>query len=272
MNAQNEREKPIRLIVSDLDGTLLGPDGLLPQHIHILEEIERLRECGIGFTIISGRPRPFLQEISNTLGITLPIVACNGGIVMQRGQILVQESFPLRAVRKLMEKARALHATVLYYHDDMAWALEETPWIVKQKGTVREFTLHIPEESEWEHGLLEKISILYKDQRHVFQEIKPYLDELDTQLSIVRYGENSCEIMAKGVDKSMGLLAISKLTGIPIGQIMAIGDDENDIGMLRLAGIGVAVANASPRSKSAATYLCGATHTEGVIEAMHLIC
>jgi len=269
MNTNNERGNPIRLIVSDLDGTLLDPDGQLP--LQILDEIERLRKIGIGFTIISGRPRPFLQEVSNALDITLPLVACNGGVVMQRGKILVQESFPMHAVRKLMEKARALKATVLYYHDDKASAMEETPWIVKQKGTVREFTLHIPEKSEWDHGLLEKISILYKGQPHVYQEIKPYLDELDTQLSIVRYGENSCEIMAKGVDKSMGLLAISKLTGIPIDQIMAIGDDENDIGMLRLAGIGVAVANASPRSKSAATYLCEASHTAGVIEAMHLI-
>ncbi|GEM_PF-873658 len=269
MNANNEREKPIRLIVSDLDGTLLDPDGQLP--LHILDEIARLREIGIGFTIISGRPRPFLQELSTTLGINLPIVACNGGVVMQNGQILVQESFPMRTTRKIMEKARALKATVLYYHDDKAFAMEETPWIVKQKGTVREFTLHIPEESEWEYGFLEKISILYKGQRQIFQEIKPYLDELHTQLSIVRYGENSCEIMAKGVDKSMGLLAISKITCIPIDQIMVIGDDENDIGMLREAGIGVAVANASLGAKSAATYLCEASHTDGVIEAIHLI-
>jgi hydroxymethylpyrimidine pyrophosphatase-like HAD family hydrolase len=83
-----------------------------------------------------------------------------------------------------------------------------------------------------------------------------------------RSGEGSFIITNRGVDKGTGLLILAEHFGVPREAILAIGNDENDIPMLEAAGVGVAVANASPRTLAAADWIAPDVRHAGAAEAI----
>ncbi|MDX9985143.1 HAD family hydrolase [Sphaerochaeta sp.] len=260
-------EPKIRLVVSDLDGTLLDEEGRLPPFL--LPVVQSLDQKGIGFTFISGRPLPFLRGIIDELKLTMPFGTANGGMIYRGTSILKESLFPMGALRGLMETACSNGATVLYYLEDIPYTMSVTPWILRQRGTIREYKLAKPTEKQWAEGQLEKISMIFDDVGEIYRIVSPLLDVLEEEYTIVRYNTRSCEIMAQDVSKGRALIMLSEILGIPLSQIMAIGDDENDIDMLEKAGLGVAVGNAVESAMNAADYVCKAHNTEGVIEAIN---
>ncbi len=128
----------------------------------------------------------------------------------------------------------------------------------------------IPTNEQWSKGKLEKISMIFDDVGMLYQRVSPLLDALETEYTVVRYGTRSCEIMAKDVSKGRAIVLLSEIVDIPLSQVLAIGDDENDIEMLTVSGFGVAVGNAVESARKAADYVCKAHNTEGgVIEAIN---
>jgi Cof subfamily protein (haloacid dehalogenase superfamily) len=256
----------IRLVVSDLDGTLLDQKEEISSEA--IELVRSLSQSGVGFSLISGRPIPFMDEIARTLNVSLPMAACNGAVIFQGLTVLEEHSFALRSLRKLTEEAHRRGVTVLYYTLHESFAFEETPWIVSQKGTIREYQIHRPYENEWDIIRPVKVSLLFKDKPEAWNVMIPLLDEAENRHTIVRYEGRSVEITLKGRTKERGLQSICELSNISIENTMAIGDELNDYGMLQHAGLGVAVGNAVPSIKAQADWVARSGYTEGVVEAI----
>ncbi len=75
-------------------------------------------------------------------------------------------------------------------------------------------------------------------------------------------------VMRKGTDKSTGIKKACEVLGISTGSVAAIGDSENDVGMLNGCGWGVATANASAQTKAVASHVTEGSHGEGVVQAL----
>jgi phosphoglycolate phosphatase (TIGR01487 family) len=75
-------------------------------------------------------------------------------------------------------------------------------------------------------------------------------------------------IMPKGMDKVVGVKRACAIIGVPLDNVLAIGDSENDIKMISTCGTGVAVANSTKELKAAAKYVCKMAHGDGVVEAL----
>jgi len=75
-------------------------------------------------------------------------------------------------------------------------------------------------------------------------------------------------IMPKGIDKIVGVKRACAMIGVPLEKVLAIGDSENDIKMIKNCGTGVGVANATKELKAAAKYVCKKAHGDGVVEAL----
>src|SRR5262249_20631222 len=89
---------PIKLVVSDVDGTLVTPDKSLTDAT--IRAVQRLREHGIGFTIVSSRPPAGIRMLVETLALTLPIGVFNGGAIVQTDlSVLEQHLVPAAAAR-----------------------------------------------------------------------------------------------------------------------------------------------------------------------------
>lgn len=258
--------REIKAVITDLDDTLLSPTKEISDEAVAL--IHKIKEMGVAFTFITGRPKYAVENFAKRVQIDEAIVSCNGGLIFKGEEILVKHSFKASKLRAVMEKANALDLTVLFYLDDVEYALKETSWVKVRKDAGRNFPIRTLTDSEWETIEFEKLNIMADGLTEDFAKLIADIEDLRKEFSIALYGHNGCEIVSKEVNKAVGMHELAKILGIKVEEIMAIGDNANDHEMLEQAGIGVAVGNAQPATKQYADYICKKPYTEGVIEAI----
>lgn len=255
----------IRLVVTDLDGTLLNPDRTISDRA--VEAIGRLREKGVLFTFITGRPWCGAERFAVRCGIDIPVITCNGAVINRGYDMLWRSPMPLEPLRELLERAVNGGLTVLYSQAGRESAMSETGWTRQ-----RNYPIHFPAEGEWAELTADKVNLISGEKRAEFRELMPIFHKLRDRYKFVCYTDTGCEVSAAGVTKASALEQYAASQNIALSQVMAVGDNENDLEMLRLAGIGVAVGNATEAAKAAAGYVCRACNTDGVVEAIEKFC
>lgn len=260
----------IKLVVSDLDGTLLNRYGKIESDV--LDMIKRLNDKGILFTVATGRSISMAEEILEILNITMPYVLCNGAIVVRQKNIIIKKSIPLKILRAVLEKAMKLGMTVIYCVDGIDSLFEETPWSLHRKEDyLKNLKLRKLEDSEWDNIEVDKVFILNdKDDERInfIREDKSIIDNC----SLTQYGNKSLEIVKKGINKYSGLETFISDFNIDASNVLAIGDHYNDTEMIKYVGYGIAVANAADDIKKHAYYVAKNEYYLGVIEAINKFC
>lgn len=256
----------IRLVVTDLDGTLLSPERTISDRA--VEVIQRLREQKILFTFITGRPWCAAERFARRVGIEIPVITCNGAVINRGYEIIWRDPMPLLHLRGLLEAAVDEGLTVLFSQKGAETAMSETDW-VKQ----RNYPVHYPEDQEWSELTADKVNLISGERQEAFRRLSGSFQGLSGKYKFVCYGDTGCEIAGKGVTKAAALERYAAALGLDLKkQVMAVGDNENDLEMLRAAAVGAAVSNATEAAKEAADYVCAASRTNGVIEAIERFC
>lgn len=255
----------IRLVVTDLDGTLLSPERTISDRA--VEIIGQLRKKGVLFTFITGRPWCGAERFAERVGIDIPVITCNGAVINRGYDMLWRSPMPLGPLRELLERAVGDGLTVLYSQAGMEAAMSETDWTRK-----RNYPIHFPAQEEWAELSADKVNLISGEKTAEFREISAIFNNLRDRYRFVCYTDIGCEISAAGVNKAAALERYAASQGVSLSQVMAVGDNENDLEMLRLAGTGAAVGNATEAAKAAAQYVCRACNTDGVVEAIEKFC
>lgn len=261
--------KDIKLIVCDLDGTLIDRDEIVPDRIKQLTQ--ELTNRRIIFTIVTGRSKQMAQPMLDALSITSPYIINNGAQIRTENQILFHQNFAVLALKESLLKARDYGMSVVFCHaNGQDTVLAETPWT---QAKHQEFgiykTVYLPTENDWTQLQLQKIIIIDKD--FAIERVSTELSKLK-QLNVIHYGNGGIEIMAKDTDKANAVTKLAEHLRIDLSQVLAIGNDQNDIEMLKRCGVGAAVANANSTVKSVADYICQDSLSAGVAEAIALFC
>jgi len=260
----------IKLVVSDLDGTLLNRDGKIENDV--LDMIKRLNDKGILFTIATGRSISMAENILDLLNITIPYVLCNGAVIVRQKNIIVKKSIPLKIIREVLEKAIKLGMTVIYCVDGIDSLFEETPWSLQRKEDyLKNLKLRKLEDSEWDNIEVDKVFILNEknnDEINFIGKDKSIIDNC----SLTQYGNRSLEIVKKGINKYFGIEYLMSDLNIDVSNVLAIGDHYNDAEMIKDVGYGIAVANAPDEIKKNAYYVTQDEYYLGVIEAINKFC
>ena len=97
---------------------------------------------------------------------------------------------------------------------------------------------------------------------------RTFIRRLGDQYSYTRYGDKAVEIVHPGCTKAAGVAELAKRLNIPMSDVLAIGDDENDLQMLRLAGHTATVQNALAKVKPLVAYVSPYCHSAGVFDAV----
>ncbi|GGF93891.1 HAD family hydrolase [Paenibacillus aceti] len=261
---------PIRLIVSDLDGTLLSAAHTLPSSTAAAIR-EYIRQGGC-FTLATGRPYITARPIIQQLGLNLPVILCNGAVVARsNGMTLARCGISLASLYDLLYAACQDGLDVLLFCGEEVWSLARSSNIVdyerKEGVTCSLISLHEIQQSSSE---IEKAILLgpIEHSRRLFAEFADRSPAFHPSIAAFQSEDNYLELVPGQVSKGTALQQVATILDIPLDQVMAIGNQLNDLPMLQAAGIGVAVANSPEELRQAADYVCESSYSEGVLEAM----
>lgn len=260
----------IRLIVSDLDGTLLSPDHQLPADV--LGTVQQYMRQGGYFTLATGRPLASARKTISRFGIELPVILCNGAVLAKGDTIIESHGMPAAVVSELLMTAHESGLHVLMFRRSNIHAFHRSTAIenYEHKEEV-ECSIVSVNSSDWQSGDLDKAILIgsIEQSRRIWQAWK---ERLNGQVAAFQSESDYLELVPGQVSKGAALLRLTELLDIRPDEVLAIGNQMNDLTMLQAAGIGAAVANSPQELKNAADYVCQAAYGQGVIEAIeHLV-
>ncbi len=265
--------KKIRLIALDVDGTLLDDAKKLPAANR--EALAEASARGIRIAIASGRMTPTIDPIQDLLGIDCIVIAYNGGKVLgpraDGRSLIAHRPVPANVSDAFIEYTRVNGYLLNFYHEDRLYA-EDGP---RRRPFMEIYSGRTGARYEIEKDLSRFRGV--EPTKLILLAEPPVRDQLHDELRasfgprafITKSDPEYLEIMAPGVDKGTSLALIAERYGIGTDEILAVGDADNDIGMLRAAGVGVAVRNARPHVQEASRWVTERTNNEaGVAEAV----
>jgi Cof subfamily protein (haloacid dehalogenase superfamily) len=256
----------VRLVASDLDGTLLLPDRTLsPRTVRVLREVV---EAGIVLVLVSARPPRTLRPLAQELQAKGLAICCNGALIYDlEGAAIVQHwPCPPEVVQTLVRRLRELAPGVSF-----ALELGET------LGCEPEYASRVP--LLW-GSAPQVLDVLELCQRPVTKLLvrHPTIDR-DELLETVRElggdailathsGAPQVEVSAGGIEKASALAWLAHSLGILQQDVVAFGDMPNDVPMLSWAGHGVAVGNAHEQVLAVADEVTASNDDDGVARVL----
>lgn len=260
----------IKMVVSDVDGTIMDESEKMPSEIDQLRDL--IKEKKILFTIASGREYTQVSDLEKRLDIRLPIIICNGTAARTGSKFIWCDSIPNEVVLEICREADAMDMSVVLSLPDNEYAIRKTPFVLETIETYGRFGNILPlEELKKGKAKVQKILVIEKKREDICRKMAAFLKNYEDRLCVVDYGM-SFDIVPKGCTKASGMHRLLKLLNIPIEEVMAVGDSYNDLEMLESAKVGVAVNNAAEALKKRADYVCEGRYILGVIEAIERFC
>ncbi len=266
----------LKMIGLDLDGTLLTDKKELTDRTKAA--LRRAIELGITVLVASGRPWMGVpEELRNFPGMRYALTSNGARIIDTKDDRVIEEHLlsPELALKALAVCGKYDTLQEVYFdgqgyapEDQMAYVekYHRNPSMCEYMRKTRLPVKDIRKLVEQENRGLDKVQALFADM----DERETAWKELEQEkgLELVGSLQYNIEINAAGVNKGTGLVNLGRMLGIRRKEIMAFGDGDNDIAMLREAGFGVAMANADEQVKAAADYITLSNEEEGVAEAI----
>lgn len=259
----------IRMIASDVDGTMLPRGGVISESLR--QVISRCRDRGIPFIIASGRWIGAMGDVIRRTGAQgMPMIIANGAAIIGPDGAPMREWF-LRDedTRRVYDLLRPFDVQVNAYKRGALYCIN-TAALKRRSSMVSSYiggeghTLVMDDRDAFEgEGLHDayKLEALSENPRIVAQ-VQAALS--DVGLSVTHSSERNVEIMAAGVNKGHALRWLAGALGIPTACCMAFGDNMNDLDMLNAVGWPVAMGNGDDALKAAARIIAPADIDDGV--------
>jgi Cof subfamily protein (haloacid dehalogenase superfamily) len=270
----------IRLLAIDIDGTLLDSRGRLPD-AHRDALVDAAAQ-GIAVALVTGRSFHFTKPIADLLPIPLTLVVNNGAVVKRKtGETEIRNLLSGEAARIVLAETRHLEdsvAVVFDRPDERQIVFERMDWshpnrrgyYEKNKAFIAQTTAPLSE------MLVEDpIQVMFnggvQPMRALVQALRslPVADQISVAITEYEHRDFSLvDVNAAGCSKGMTLARWAESRGLTSGEIMAVGDNLNDIEMLDFAGTAVVMANATNALKSRGYHLTGSNDEAGLAEAI----
>ena len=258
----------IRMIVTDLDGTLLNSRFRIPAENKAA--LQAAAAKGVFVTLATGRMYSSARPYALELGIDAPIITYNGAVVKSvQGEVLFSSYLATDTVAAVLRYCFARQWYVqLYAGGELYYAVSTAPARAYEKAAGVKGT------AVGEAGLLArtqevpKLLVVVKDPSETDAAVKALSQAFTGQITAMKSNPTYIEVIHPGVSKGAALLALAAQRGIRAEEIMALGDSNNDLSMLRAAGLGVAMGNAMADVKAAADVVTADCEAGGLAAAV----
>lgn len=257
----------LKFIVTDLDNTLLDDNHALPQSSADL--IKEAMTCGVTIALATGRSFASASGIAAKLGSDTPVICYNGSLVktLDGLQTIFSAFVDPEVCRGVVDFACRNNVYIQMYEDDVI-VVERLKWECHPDPDIEYAGYREVDDFSKMTGILTP-KILLAATCHDVPELQQKLEkEFGDRAFFTQSESYLIEIMPKGVNKGAALDILAKHLGFQRNEIMALGDNTNDMLLLQHAGLGVAVANSVPALKEIADYVCTGERSLGFNEAL----
>ena len=267
-------KQAIRLIISDIDGTILDNQHQVDPELKDI--IPLLNREQIPFVLASARSPLGMEPIARELGLGDNPLACYNGALVIKGdpqayETIIEHPLDKKEIRTFLELVKSEFPSVsinLYSGKDWIadrldkWVQIEAA-ITGEQPVIQNILLPVLD------VLIPIHKLLLIDEAPVIQKLHDYLQTLDfSKTAFYLSKDNYMEVTAKHVSKEQALHEIAQHYQVPLEEVMTVGDNFNDLPMLRLAGLGVAMDNAPEAVKNEAKAVTKSNNEHGVAEAI----
>lgn len=271
-----------KMLVTDMDYTLLNKEKKISERNG--EAFRKAIEKGVHMVVATGRIYTSARVYAKLLGVSTPIIASNGAIIREAvfnnpedtERTIFRDTLDGKTLKEMIRISHKYGLVSHFFTEDTIYAeklvnlsLRYTEW---NKYLGQEDQVQVKIVDDIEKALLkEKVGILkavvVDSDSEKLQGLRK--DIYATGLVTVSQSmKDNLEVMKKGVTKGNAVRILADMYKIGREEIIAIGDNENDISMIEYAGLGIAMGNAEEMLKSAADYITGDYMADGVAEAI----
>lgn len=247
---------PVQLIALDLDGTSLQPDQTLSPRLKAA--VEEAQRQGIIVYFASGRWHSLMQNYCQELNFKpdAPQASCNGAVIISAaGLVLEKTGIPKNVFQQLIAQLNAM---------EIAFGVcDELQMYRNLYAQQRGLYNMCPTKNDFKQMAFVSKLIIGPSPNNKAAQIAAGMG-----LNIAMAEELHTEAWAAQTDKGTALSHIARSYSISLENTMAVGDGENDIGMLKTAGIGVAMGQGSPKAKAAANETAPSVEQDGAAWAI----
>ncbi len=254
----------IKMVISDVDGTLCPIYGR-PDN-KTIETVRRLKEKGIAMVIATGRMYKAAKYIADDLNIDTPIVCYQGAMIRDENEVYFEQNISKEISCEIIDRLRNFGAHINLYMRDRLIVEADDKYIKEYAGD-RDINYEVTDDLKNVVEYATKILAIHEDADKVTY-IRDEMQRLYPDLNIVKSTDYYCEFVNPKADKGFALQFLAKKWGIKKEEIMAVGDQDNDIEMLKASGFGVAMGNGSPNIKKIANYICPSVDNSGFVDAV----
>ncbi len=259
----------IKLFVTDIDGTLLMPSKKISEKN--IEAVHKMLAVGVKVVIATGRMHSAALPVAAQLGVAVPIISYNGALIKSSAGEILHEQY--------MDADKVL--ALINFFEERGWHLQsysgDVLYVPKKDDGVKfyETMLSVTAvEVGWD-GLREHTKDVPK-----LLSVSPTPEETNERLSaaekvfggqveITRSAPRFCEFMSLGVSKASAIKILADKFNIANEEILAIGDSDNDLPMIKAAGCGVAMGNAVAAVKAACPRITDTCENDGFAKAVY---
>ena len=262
------------MLAIDMDGTLLNSENQISKRTE--DAIKKAKKKGIQVVLSTGRILKSARNFSEDLQLKDSIISCNGAVIAdEEHNIIYKKGINREIANSVMELGRIHNIYYHFYSDTGLYSNTHIEDVIgfyndqnikDEKRRIRMNVFINPREIFDNNIEICKFLFMDKDG----DKLKVLREELSLidKVNVCSSWNNNIEIMDMEVSKGYALDYISKRLGILKEEIIAIGDNENDISMLKYAGLGVAMGNAVEKTKKASDIITSTNDEDGVAKVI----
>lgn len=260
-----------KLLAIDMDGTLLNSNNEVSSRTRLA--LEKAKSKGVYVVLSTGRILKSAISYARILELKNPIIACNGAVVVDENEkIIHKRPIEMELVEKIAKIAMERKIYYHFYDETKFYSYIKVDEILKfysEGNGYFNIDIHIFDSIS---ELKDKNTNIYKflfvdNDKNKLNSFRKELESLGN-VSISSSWNNNLEAMGLNVSKGTALEELCKKLNIDPKEVIAIGDSENDISMIRFAGLGVAMGNGNDDVKKNADYITDTNDNDGVAKVI----
>ena len=270
-------QTPIKMLVIDIDGTLLNPEGEISPST--LAAVQAAQRAGMIVTLATARRYSNTRDIATQLGLDIALILYDGALIVQHPQGITLHKETLNAdiaqdavdilvrhgIQPVVQPDSGLYEKI--------WtgpAEFDNLWVEAYFLTFPDM-MHRRPHAQLCRGQADPLRVVAFASEEAIQGLIPEIAALDCSWTSIKrgnYGSAELVVMRAGCSKASGVAALAKYYSLALSEIMALGDNNNDIQMLQSVGLGIAMGQAPPAVKAAARFVTASNLEDGAARAI----